>query len=272
MAMTGTGTQADPYIVGTWDELVTACGSYSVYVRLGTDIDMNDEYPEGLTTYLTINCTEIDGDGNSILNLRYTGDYLISTSNTSGVCKNLNFKNMWLGGEAQQTCFIRQPSKYGVYTFSQCSFSGRFEGDSTYKAHLLWGYVLFNNCSFNLQMQNYSDMLYAHDRSTYAFMYYCNIKLTGDTAEPLYMILKNSYVTGSVPNANVFADAQNSTERGLYSVLDIEAGEFGANAATTLVLANSDKCSTISGYLTPVTTAQLTNATYLASIGFPIQT
>ena len=71
MAITGTGTSADPYVVTTWDELASVTSETGVYIKLGNNIDMNTEYPEGLTSGLTINCAEIDGEGYTIKNLYF---------------------------------------------------------------------------------------------------------------------------------------------------------------------------------------------------------
>ena len=272
MAITGTGTQADPYVVTTWDELVSKAAEFGKYVKLGADIDMNDEYPEGLNSAITINCNEIDGDGKSIKNIKTEANRLISTSNINGICKNLNFTNMLIGGGSNSTTMIYQSDYRGVYKFNHCKFSGRFEGNSSQKSQIVYGYVRFDYCSFNFQLMSNSRILAEHSSKHHIFLYYCNINLTGDTSETLYIILKNSYVKGSLSNATVCAEAQNNSERGLYSVLDVTAPAYTADSLTQLVLANSDKCSNIGQYLTSVTTAQLTNAEYLSSIGFPIET
>ena len=42
MAMTGSGTQANPYVVHNYNELKTACNNSNVYVELANNIDCND--------------------------------------------------------------------------------------------------------------------------------------------------------------------------------------------------------------------------------------
>lgn len=42
MAITGSGTQADPYVVHNYTELKTACNNSNVYVELGNNINCND--------------------------------------------------------------------------------------------------------------------------------------------------------------------------------------------------------------------------------------
>ena len=47
MAVTGTGTQADPYVVTTYAELVEKAAESGKYVKIGNDINITDEYPNG---------------------------------------------------------------------------------------------------------------------------------------------------------------------------------------------------------------------------------
>ena len=103
-------------------------------------------------------------------------------------------------------------------------------------------------------------------------MEYCNVNFTGETDKTLNIVIVNSYINGALASATLNATRYPDGQVSVYSVLDITAAAFTANSATNLVLANSDKCSNIGQYLTSVTTAQLTNAAYLDSIGFPIQT
>jgi hypothetical protein len=98
----------------------------------------------------------------------------------------------------------------------------------------------------------------------------CRIQLTKtDTSSGslvINVLANNSYITGSVTAPLKIVDS-------VYTVIDIETPQITAShSGQSNTLANSDKCSNISSYLTQVTTAQLKNAAYLSSIGFPIQT
>lgn len=63
--MTGTGTQADPYIVDTWADFVTAVGKSDVYVECaeGTVWNMNDIAPDGINSRINIYAKSISGNG-----------------------------------------------------------------------------------------------------------------------------------------------------------------------------------------------------------------
>ena len=85
--MTGTGTQADPYIPASWSEFVTAIGTSNAYVALaeGTVWDMNEIAPTGVGL-ITVNAVSIAGNGAEIKNLFFNNggfklQYNVSISN-----------------------------------------------------------------------------------------------------------------------------------------------------------------------------------------------
>ena len=273
MAITGTGTSADPYVVTTWDELVAKASETGVYIKLGNDINMNDEYPEGLETGFQIKCVEVDGDGKDIKNLYIKSGYFISNYGQGNVWKNTNFLNIVLGNGNNATYLYYDSGNFinHLQTFDCCKFSGRLNGTSGDPSYLTRTSLVLNRCSINLVMNARAAITYYGSDFRYCKMQYCNVNLNGDTSWNQNMLLINSYIKGSLPSATISTTLSNGT-KSAYSVLDIEAAEYTGSSGTNLVLANSDKCSTISQYLTSVTTAQLKDAAYLDSIGFPIQT
>ena len=93
MSTTGTGTQADPYIVTTWAELVAKAAESGVYVKVGDNIDVMLEYSEGNAPTLVLN-GYVDGDGKTISRWYNTGErYLITTNNTTYI-ENAIFTNI----------------------------------------------------------------------------------------------------------------------------------------------------------------------------------
>lgn len=84
--MTGTGTQADPYIVDTWPDFVTAVGTSGAYVEIVPDTvwDMNDISPEGVT--INWNCTSLQGNGAVIARPTILEGSML---NIGGSCQNI---------------------------------------------------------------------------------------------------------------------------------------------------------------------------------------
>lgn len=75
--MTGTGTQADPFIIQTADDLYSMeeLGGSGVYCRLGADIEMNGTpYAENYVP-IPVNWSSLDGNGYKIRNI-YVDDPL----------------------------------------------------------------------------------------------------------------------------------------------------------------------------------------------------
>lgn len=84
--MTGTGTQADPYIVDTWEDFVTAVGTTGAYVEVAPDTvwDMNNISPEGVT--IDWNCTSLQGNGAVIARPTILEGSIL---NIGGSCQNI---------------------------------------------------------------------------------------------------------------------------------------------------------------------------------------
>ena len=72
--MTGTGTQADPFVVYTIFELRSALGQTDAYVQMGCDIDCNDEYT--IWQQLTVLATDFDLNDHHLWNINCKNGYV----------------------------------------------------------------------------------------------------------------------------------------------------------------------------------------------------
>lgn len=141
--MTGTGTQADPYIVYSWTELSSAVIKSGVYVKLGTDIDFNAD-AEAVQAYLRnsqylfqLRCKELNGDGHRLSNIYNSqtganGSYIFEAAYLSPgfEMKNLTFDNLILRGYRVMLFHGTVPNT-GIY-ITNCIFSGRLEQTGDY--------------------------------------------------------------------------------------------------------------------------------------------
>lgn len=303
--MTGTGTQNDPYIISDWTDFITAVGTSGAYVEFpknlvstsDTDVDPNklytDEYgvvqtnvqpadlsnlyentfvldansddgfPGGITTHIQIRCASINGFGGYIKNLASSSDGILgfySVTQVTGIASlNINlegymfFGAVWSGGYNQ---------------INKCIFAGRLVSDNY--AFINTHYFKFNSCAFTLDLWGSMAALTSDATGKLSTFDICRIQLTKtDTSSSslvINVLANNSYITGSLTAPLKILDS-------VYTVIDIETPQITASySGQSNTLANSDKCSNISSYLTQVTTAQLKDAAYLSSIGFPIQT
>jgi len=276
MSITGSGTRADPYVVTTWDELASKVSETGVYIKIGNDIDLNNEYPEGLTSGLTVNCAQIDGDGKTVKNLYLQSGALITCSGRNSTWKNAELLYLKIGNGSDAASITANGSTSGTFTFNHCKLSGRLNGGSgSSKASFLAksGRIKFYRCSLEMQMTaNTSTIDMSGDWRNCCTMEYCNVDFSGETDKTLNIVLVNSCIKGSLASATLTATRYPDGQVSVYSTLDISAAAYTANSATNMVLANSDKCSSIGQYLTSVTTEQLNDAEYLDSINFEIQT
>ena len=105
MAVIGTGTEVDPYIVNNWTDFCSVkdeSGRYIFWEDLPTDqkiVDLNEEVPEGYSSAFTFESKQIDFNGWTIRNLSiYIPGSLVSaihlpTERLVAVIKNVKLLN-----------------------------------------------------------------------------------------------------------------------------------------------------------------------------------
>ena len=126
--MTGTGTQADPYIVYTWDEFVSVADK-AVYITCPDNLvwDMSEILPDGLVRDVTITVKEFDGNGLIIKNLYANGgklDFYIGGNHQ--YIKRVSFLEISTSSEHKDALFSQayQRRKYFYSWFQNCKFTG----------------------------------------------------------------------------------------------------------------------------------------------------
>ena len=286
MSVTGTGTIDDPFVVTTYDELVekSVLGSSSspVYVKLGNDINILDEYPDGNMPQCTI-ASNIDGNGKTIYNL-----YSITQSSfgifilTFGSLKNIKIKNIYTHRPLfSSTSAISSDRRFA---FQDCEFSGVcsdvFYKGSSYCA----GFV---RCTFNIKCNS------CMTTSTYPPLFSsCYIKFSS-TAIKLFQfsnistnsieLMDSTYVEANMPElVNISMNSDGSSGRDTSvcydnSVLDITTdAEFTigyAVSARQRTILRSSHAPNASGTanVTAVDETHWLDAEYLSSIGFNIE-
>ena len=127
MALTGSGTSADPYVVHSWSELLEAFnGADANYIELANDI----EAPNTETSISATKTISLDGKGFAINNIvhstsnRAAIDLQYTTSSQSITLKNIKFTNLYLtGGYAIHL----RPTGSAASYYHNISFSGRVD-------------------------------------------------------------------------------------------------------------------------------------------------
>lgn len=258
--MTGSGTQASPYIVSNWGDFIAAATiSTDTYIEFvpNTVIDMNNVQPEGFTSALSL-AGHIAGKNSVIKNL-VVNDQYGRIFEVSGLdMKNISFLNM----RGYRNIFERVMSTSSL-TLYKCQFSGRLDNPDNI---IYMSRGSCSRCSFTLEVHGRRNVSFNLD-SDYPVQY-CRIDISGTNTGSYISIgnVSNCYVTG-----------KHSTKIEVYgntNVVDFTAPAFGSDSFSSNILVNSDKCSSIQSLsgVHAVTSAQLIDASYLSSIGFPIQT
>lgn len=285
--MTGSGTQADPYVPSTWGEFVTAIGTSGVYVSLaeGTVWDMNEIAPEGLSTDVPVRCKEIQGNGTSIKNLFIKDDCfkMITTNNTSW--SDIKFLNVLVENNAILFMIgtnipLSSPSMSHITISGKIVDSTLFYGNHSQANHQL----SLNGCSINVEL---SDSSYFARVSSGAYpcvkLSNCHIRTVGNSTQAAtqYMQLENSLWEGDwaikssqIVGGNGMVSQYNIFDVAVPATVTVSVNSSYASNVKKCIF-NSDKITsgaTLASQLVQVTSEQLRDASYLSSIGFPIAT
>ena len=288
--MTGTGTQADPYIVDTWADFVTAVGKSDVYVECaeGTVWNMNDIAPDGINSRINIYAKSISGNGVIIKKMYFTSNGSFSFANSTSVT-GVDFLDFLI----ESGTFIYRS---GAATFQECRFSGIIQ-DSTFFYNTANSSAYIKRSSINLQFQGNSLLCcgYYVGNGTGGrpiICENCNVRLSGSSTNSStitsydsnykynLITFENCLISGVNPFKYLYVSWawSSGTYSSKYSVFDIvcSSGQFITNAPrySSIVncIINSDKLNgaTVDTAIKKVTDDQLHDASYLQSIGFPI--
>jgi len=298
--MTGKGEQNDPYIVSDWNDFITATGTSGAYVEFPQNLvktsdtevvegklyvdstgepvtnpvpsklseyyentfvlDQNEYAPEGLTSILEIKCTSLNGRGGMIKNIHFLVDVFLRLLSSSTV-RNVNFNN-WL--------IDTNRYGYSIYggKFYKCIFSASFSISGTFITgnDNSYGRPLVQKSSFYFTRTGDYDInvntTYMNKDSTDNRFYF---ECAGTSGQIKIYKMNRCLVQGNVGTSTL-----DLAQESKYFVVDCIANRI-SGSSSSYCIANSDKCSSISG-LIAVTTEQLNDAEYLSSIGFLVQT
>ena len=125
--MTGSGTQADPYVVETWNELEQVF-STAQYIELENDIQAPDLATNITAGYLV----SLDGKGHSIVGMHNTSGYAFTFNRSSGGANNLTINDVSFNNiNCQGTGFLHHggTNDGGTMRFENVTFNGNLYCD-----------------------------------------------------------------------------------------------------------------------------------------------
>lgn len=251
--------------------------------------DMNKIMPYGLTESIVIKAANINGKGATIANIYTspaTAPASVFVAKEQTYMHSINFFNIYLENRPDNNYGVLFYTEiYGAFTLAKCKVSGVFSNYSSLYTASYSGSSWRNrfiSCSFNIIFDGKSSLGAAYKNNNtvtserWAFFEFCKIKISGKSQSAAYrdnvFVANYCYITGNCHSNLSFGCTA--------TVFDIIVSEgqsvsyhgssWGGHVCENSVI-NIDKVQgTFANALKQVTTAQLVDAEYLASIGFPI--
>lgn len=273
MAITGTGTEQDPYVVTTYDELVAKAAESGKYVKIGNDINVLAEYPNGDVPTLVVN-GYVDGDNKTISRIYNTENkHCISFNNSAdSYIENTKFTNI----STTYSLIDNSTSAQYHVTLRNCAFAGLMrDGYILNRTGSYCGSV--SGCSFNISG---SDLHLVNDNYDNVYEN-CNIKVETSASWLCYNNARNRtatfdgcYLEISAPDLARFGDESSTYARFNNSVLDITTanavGIDGNNSSVSIFNSTHAPNIATTGNTKGVSDEKWLDVAYLQSIGFNI--
>ena len=277
MAISGSGTQADPFIIHDWDEVVQAVQTTGSYSELANDI----EAPSSAVNLDMSSMLQLDGKDYSINGLRCTSGNCLIMANTNKVLQNIKFTNIDMdGGDIFLATNIgNNPNSIEL---RNVSFSGMFESgvltnDSTdeyrydYTADGVGINIEVYHSAFRLMSLMSDRQMHGAFENVNAVIKYkgCSPSVSLFDESNGRKVLKNSTLGITIPTGgaklNIGATLDNVCIHGNGSGVIIDSAS-GVNVVEDTIPPETSLSNVHS-----LTTANIKNKVYLRdTIGFPI--
>lgn len=274
--MTGTGTQADPFLVDSFGDFLSAVSTVGAFVKVAKDIDvsMDEEYKNGMTEPIMIRCAHLYADEKaSISGVHVQAANLITVSVSEDiVVENVDFLNCLHRVAASGGATVRSTSNANQATFRNCNFSiaknvGSYGQQMTRDNE-------FDHCSFFVELENVES---TEAKLFQSPMIGCTIEIHGarlqhSTSAPGSWILNSATkcsIVGDVASADstvrVFRNCGNC-----FAAIDFKSDtdliEYGSDAINFVVTDVSS--ANVTAQMTDLTSEQAKSKSHLLSIGF----
>lgn len=283
MAIGGSGTSADPYIVHDWEEFAYAVQQTNNYTNLANDI----QAPSSNVNLDMQNLSLLDGKGYSIIGLICTSGDCLSTGSLGGsveksrTIQNVSFTNIHMDGGST---FLHMWARWQNCntTYNNLCFSGVFESGtlfndishdygSTFNANKLGINIEAYNSNFALTSVRYGDRINGTFENVNAKIKYMNIspsaQLFGSTS--YIRNIKDSLLDIDMPTDG--AKLTIGARLNNCCIIGSGSGVIIGYADGVNVVENTIPPETSLANVYSVTTAQMQDAEYLHdTIGFPI--
>lgn len=175
--MTGTGTQADPFIIDTYDELLTKAAIAETYIEFNNaattkTIDINNtEYKTGETGLVIANGVHISGNGWTIRNIYAVSGHSAIQLGSGIEIKGLNLLNITQMGANVP---LNNTSNTTYSLFKECKLS-IMKVCGNLAPEFCGGSIKFEDCSLNLK--NCGGFAFRSSVTSYSILVRCNVNI-----------------------------------------------------------------------------------------------
>jgi hypothetical protein len=266
MAIDGSGTQQDPWIVTTYDELVEKAAESGEYVRIANDINITDEYPDGDMPQLVLKAN-VDGNGKKLSNwYKTTYGTAIYVQGATAQLYNCTIGNIYCKNDT----FAEIRSYNQDFHFVNCNFHGITYYDLFKAIDENNSTRNFSSCSFYINSKNNGYAAIVSNMYSYIGMQYCSIKVASSTASTVFAAQTGTFVDSCYIESTIPCGSYSSVKN---SVLDLTTNTTftaNGNASNDLNIINSTHApnATAGDGFALVDDTHWKDVNYLSSIGF----
>lgn len=274
--MTGTGTQADPYIPTTLTEWLTAVGTIGAYVAMDSDINAADDpdYTGELSSQIAFNCYSMDGHDHTIRGITVRAGYFLKkSSNGSSYIKNIYMLDMAHKKGNNNAYLMAGGTIYQFIYFENVRISSKISVDGG--AVDIGFRISLTNCAINIEYDGvgFCGAALFNDVRTYkTTVYVQNVASTNTITVQLTGSCTVSGLVLESPSNQITLISTTTCQYNYYAVtnspnnLAINCGYRGT--VDLVAVDGTDADVTLQSGWTQCTIAQLKDKEYLSSIGW----
>lgn len=273
--MTGTGTQADPYIPTTLTEFIEAVGTAGAYVELTQDINAADDpaYTGELTSSIALQCSEMDGREHVISGITVRSDsFLKQTRRSTCRIKNVVMRDMCHKRSGDNYTLLGTSYNYTEYIRVKLAIKIDASGG--------WldfgGYISLISSAFVIEYTGsggFNRAIFTTCSLSQSTTYIKNVTASSILIQFNNWFTRNAFILDA-PHGNLTLTSRNNSPKDLsyYAIIncDSETAITCGNPGTTDLVATDDEAIavTLASGWTRCSLDQLKDKSYLSSVGW----
>lgn len=270
--MTGTGTQNDPYIVTTWEELLQLDEDReeNIYIKFADGHDTSTiDFANKTFTTLHPRGWHINGNGWSLRNIDASSPVFYPREAAVTYIDNMHFVKCTVTNSVFVRDWPLYPGEWdrGLIKWKDCSFSillvdSQFTRSHTALYETYADYPMFDGCGVSIRCEG--DSRFSNDTAATENKDYPVIKDTLITLEGC------KYLVANLQSSIIRGDCEGMHIRSKFSIIDASIDSFTVDTSNVKnTVANSSKAEVPEGVVS-ATAAEINDAAFLNAYGFAV--